>query len=121
MSLSREKLVNTVRCPRCHSELSNGATSSALEDLDHLDCAQCRETFPIINGIPRFLLSPFREALLGNGRAAGLDNRQVQTALSFGFEWSRFPEMYSEWKQSFLNYMQPHGPEIFARIDVLNA
>ena len=86
-----------------------------------LVCGKCRENFPIIGGIPRLLLSPLREALLGNGLVAGRDARQVKTALSFGFEWHRFPEMYEEWNQSFLNYMQPHGPEFFCGKRVLDA
>ena len=67
------------------------------------------------------LLSPFREALLGDRERAGGDNEEVKTALSFGFEWTRFPEMYAEWNQSFLDYMQPHGPEFFRGRKVLDA
>ena len=67
------------------------------------------------------LLSPFREALLGNGVVDSTDAVQVATALSFGFEWTRFPEMYEQWHQSFLDYMQPHGPEFFRGKKVLDA
>jgi SAM-dependent methyltransferase len=88
---------------------------------DNLVCEQCLESFPIIDNIPRLLLSPLREALLGNSPATGIDEDQVNTALSFGFEWTRFPEMYKEWQQSFLNYMQPHGPEFFRGKKVLDA
>jgi SAM-dependent methyltransferase len=62
-----------------------------------------------------------REALLGDGSAQGADARQLETALSFGFEWARFPEMYEEWSQSFLDYMQPHGPGFFRGKKVLDA
>lgn len=90
-------------------------------DTGELICEACEERFPIIAGIPRMLLSPLREALLGNEEIKGIDARQVETALSFGFEWNRFPEMYAEWNQSFLNYMQPHGPEFFKGKKVLDA
>ena len=74
-----------------------------------------------MDGIPRLLLSPLREAILENGSANGTDREQVKTALSFGFEWSRFPEMYDEWEQSFLDYMQPHGRDFFRNKRVLDA
>jgi SAM-dependent methyltransferase len=68
------------------------------------------------------LLSPFREALLKEGEVAkDVDDRQVRTALSFGYEWTRFPEMYPEWEQNFLAYMQPHGPDFFRGKKVLDA
>lgn len=114
MALSKDKLIETLRCPACHSVLS-------FSDDTHLHCSSCNLSFPIINGIPRLLLSPFREALLGNGAASGLDAKQVETALSFGFEWHRFPEMYDEWERQFLDYMQPHAAEFFKGKKVLDA
>jgi 2-polyprenyl-3-methyl-5-hydroxy-6-metoxy-1,4-benzoquinol methylase len=87
----------------------------------YLECANCSEMFPVVADVPRLLLSPLREALLGDQAAAGSAEPQVKTALSFGFEWTRFPEMYKEWNQSFLDYMQPHGPEFFRGKKVLDA
>jgi SAM-dependent methyltransferase/uncharacterized protein YbaR (Trm112 family) len=121
MSLFTEKLLKTLRCPGCRAQLKFSETTSATEPDTHLVCSRCHERFPVIGGIPRLILSPLREALLGNGRATDTDARQVKTALSFGFEWNRFPEMYEEWKQSFLNYMQPHGPNFFKGKRVLDA
>ena len=85
----------------------------------YFECHTCREQFPVVADVPRLLLSPLREALLGNKVTAG--DPQVKTALSFGYEWTRFPEMYKEWKQSFLDYMQPHGAEFFRGKKVLDA
>lgn len=117
-----ERLVETLRCPRCHGGLQFRQKHSARDGDPHdLRCDPCQETFPIIGGIPRLLLPALREALLGNGSATGTDEQQVRTALSFGFEWTRFPEMYEEWNQTFLNYMQPHGPEFFRGKRVLDA
>ena len=73
------------------------------------------------NDIPRMLLSPLREALSGESHASESDDRQVRTAQSFGYEWTRFPEMYAEWEQSFLNYMQPHAADFFRGKKVLDA
>ena len=117
MSLPEEELLETLRCPACQGRLSMAAEVNAAE----WRCSRCGEGFPVIGGIPRLLLSPLREALLGNGAADGDDARQVRTALSFGFEWTRFPEMYEEWDQVFLKYMQPHQPEFFQGKKVLDA
>ena len=121
MSLSTEKLLETLRCPGCHGTLrKNDEHVKNTGDL-YLECATCREQFPVVAGVPRLLLSPLREALLGNRALAGHEEPQVKTALSFGFEWTRFPEMHEEWSRSFLDYMQPHGPEFFHGKKVLDA
>jgi glycosyltransferase involved in cell wall biosynthesis/SAM-dependent methyltransferase/uncharacterized protein YbaR (Trm112 family) len=114
MGLGNDKLLETLRCPACRGVLS-------LVSDDELSCAACNITFPIINGIPRLLLSPFREALLGNGAASGVDAKQIKTALSFGYEWNRFPEMYAEWEKQFLDYVKPHSAEFFQGKKVLDA
>src|SRR5437764_14855987 len=118
MSLPQEKLLATLRCPACQGRLK---PVSAEVDVESWCCSHCHERFPVIGNIPRLLLSPLREALLSNGAADGDDARQVRTALSFGFEWTRFPEMYEEWDQVFLKYMQPHQPEFFQGKKVLDA
>ncbi len=119
---TKERWLKTLRCPRCHSRLRFGLRLSTKDlDSDGLACEQCPESFPIIDDIPRLLLPPLREALLENGPVNGIDEHQVNTALSFGFEWASFPQMYKEWQQSFLNYMQPHGPEFFRGKKVLDA
>jgi SAM-dependent methyltransferase len=67
------------------------------------------------------LLPDLREALVGEAPAMGMDAKQVETALSFGYEWQRFPEMYDQWERQFLDYMQPHGPQFFRGKKVLDA
>jgi ubiquinone/menaquinone biosynthesis C-methylase UbiE/uncharacterized protein YbaR (Trm112 family) len=121
MDLRGERLLETLRCPRCQEKLAFREDTVSRGIDQQLECVSCRERFPIVDGIPRLLLSPLREALLGNSSTSGTDERQVKTALSFGFEWARFPEMYDEWNRSFLNYMQPHGPEFFKGKKVLDA
>lgn len=114
MSLSEKKLIETLRCPNCGGELtSNGGAT--------LDCAACTLDFPIVNGVPRMLLPAMREALANKDSQSDFDKRQAETALSFGYEWTRFPEMYGEWEQSFLDYMQPHAAEFFQGKKVLDA
>jgi SAM-dependent methyltransferase/uncharacterized protein YbaR (Trm112 family) len=121
MSLAIEKWLETLRCPACQGTLRKKAEAAKTNGDLYLECETCGEQFPVVGELPRLLLSPFREALLGNHEIAGEEEPQVKTALSFGFEWTRFPEMYKEWNQSFLDYMQPHGPEFFRGKKVLDA
>lgn len=121
MSFSTERLLETLRCPNCrHVLLLSGECAQGDGDRC-LVCTKCKEEFQVLRGIPRLLLSPLREALLGNNLDGSNDNPEVKTALSFGFEWTQFPEMYDEWSQRFLDYMQPHGDEFFRGKKVLDA
>src|SRR3989442_1222330 len=121
MSLPIERLRKTLRCPHCHGSLTLSNDRDQQTGEYWYECKLCKQEFPIINDVPRLLLSPLREALLGNARTFGTNERQVKTALSFGFEWTRFPEMYEEWNRTFLDYMQPHRPEFFQGKRVLDA
>jgi len=121
MSLSMERLLEVLRCPACQGQLCVSDGSAENNGDIYLECQHCQQQFPIINNIPRLLLSPLREALIGDGAASGDYDPQVKTARSFGFEWTRFPEMYEEWGRSFLSYMQPHDPEFFRGKKVLDA
>jgi len=113
MNEDLDKLLETLRCPNCRAALASSA--------DGLKCASCSNSYPLIDGIPRLLLPTLRDALLNNGSATGTDVRQVETALSFGYEWHRFPEMYDEWERQFLDYMQPHAADFFPGKKILDA
>jgi len=119
MSSPRKQILETFRCPACHEPLQ--PLDASANGSGALKCSRCDEMFPVVNEIPRLVLRPLREALMGNAKARGNDARQVRTALSFGFEWHQFPQMYAEWEQSFLDYMQPHGPDFFSGRKVLDA
>jgi 2-polyprenyl-3-methyl-5-hydroxy-6-metoxy-1,4-benzoquinol methylase/uncharacterized protein YbaR (Trm112 family) len=121
MTLPIERLVETLRCPGCQGPLRIADRPASDNGDVYLECMTCKQQFPIINNVPRLLLPSLRDALSGKGETLGTDDQQIKTALSFGFEWTRFPEMYQEWEQSFLNYMQPHGPEFFRGKKVLDA
>jgi SAM-dependent methyltransferase len=108
-----ETLLETLRCPSCRS----GLTLSS----DTLTCARCNISYPIIDDIPRLLVPSMRDALTGAGPASATDATQAKTAQSFGYEWHRFPEMYDEWEEQFLNYMQPHPADFFAGKKILDA
>ena len=109
--LSRD--LDVLRCPGCGRALQPANETPITDGEMSLRCDRCDETFPVIDGVPRMLLTPMREAMMASGPHDGADTRQVATARSFGFEWSRFPEMRDEWERNFLEYMAPHGPDFF--------
>jgi SAM-dependent methyltransferase/uncharacterized protein YbaR (Trm112 family) len=118
MSFKVEKLLANLQCPRCRTPLEYRPD----ENEPGFVCSTCREDFPVIRGIPRLLLPPLRQALLSDSAVrSDLNDPQVRTALSFGFEWNNFPEMYPEWEQNFLHYMSPHGAEFFKGKKILDA
>lgn len=115
---SLEKVGNELRCPGCRGLLSwlghaNGMAST-------LRCRSCQESFPVVNGIPRMLLPPLREALLTPSGLNASACQKVSTAMSFGYEWNKFPEMREEWEKNFLDYMAPYGPNAFLGKRVLD-
>jgi glycosyltransferase involved in cell wall biosynthesis/SAM-dependent methyltransferase/uncharacterized protein YbaR (Trm112 family) len=111
--LVKEKILESLRCPACE-----GVLESTGNDLL---CCSCGMSYPIVNDIPRMLLPGLRAALLEESGASEHDEKQIKTALSFGYEWQRFPEMYAEWEKQFRDYMQPHDPTFFKGKRVLDA
>lgn len=60
-----------LRCPQCRGELACTDCASSTEVVTgSLDCAACRQAFPVTKGIPRFVPAE-------------------NYASSFGFEWNR--------------------------------
>src|SRR5262249_2432001 len=74
-------------------------------------------------GIPRMISKSMRRALDDDNPPDLLDEidqTRVETARSFGFEWSRFPEMRDEWERNFWDYMLPPPPESFSGKRILD-
>src|SRR5215475_7328403 len=108
-----------LRCPICQGVLFSSQSSEVA-----LVCPSCDEAFPVVKGIPRMISSAMLWAIGGGNPTADLthvDRLRVETARSFGFEWSRFPEMRAEWESNFWEYMLPHTPESFRGKRVLDA
>lgn len=107
-----------LRCPACGSQLQQiPADESGGESLA---CRQCAERFPVVNDVPRLVLSPLREALTG-AAATARDELLARTARSFQYEWSHFSQMRREWERNFLAYMAPRPPSFFTGLRVLDA
>ena len=114
------EVVEALRCPGCEGDLAAREDAPDIEAEGGLRCVQCHREFAVANGVPRMLLPEMRDALSGNS-AGEVDVRQIETAHSFGFEWSHFPDMYMEWSRNFLDYMKPHEPAFFHGRKVLDA
>ncbi len=79
-------------------------------------CPDCGRHFPIERGILRMLPDAIRTP-----HASDVDAILKQrTAGSFAYEWRQFGGVRPEWQRNFLDYMQPHSPEQFQGIRVLD-
>lgn len=70
--LMKKTLLKYLACPGCHSDLHIHSAAGQTEIFSgDLKCALCKETYPIIDGIPRFVpLSNYAD--------------------SFGYQWTKF-------------------------------
>ncbi len=107
-----------LRCPGCGGKLEHAAPDRS--GGESLRCEGCAEPFPVVDDVPRLVLSPLREALTG-AAAAQREELLARTARSFRYEWSHFSQMRREWERNFLNYVSPRKPEFFAGRRVLDA
>lgn len=64
-----------------------------------LRCTGCAESFDIRAGVPRF--------------AGTITDVQQRTADAFGYEWTRYSELAARYRQQFLDWIRPVGPEFF--------
>ena len=104
-------------CPACRCSLFPNSHSP-----NTLICITCSKTFPIVNGIPRVLSKAASHALSSSCGPVNRDQTlQSQTAASFGFEWTHFPEMYPEWESNFWDYMSPRTLASFRGKRILDA
>jgi SAM-dependent methyltransferase len=83
-------LETTLRCPACQGTFEEFAST---EPAGRLSCTACGRSFPVVNGIPRFVEAP-------------RDTEGARTQASFGYEWTHF----NDWSQSggtnFADYFQ---------------
>jgi SAM-dependent methyltransferase len=105
----RERLLQWLVCPACTGGLrlrdAVGRNGEIREG--ELRCAGCGARYPIIRGIPRMV-----PAEVGAAAAA--------TAERFGYEWTRFAEIRPEYREQFLGWIAPVGPEAFAGLRVVD-
>jgi SAM-dependent methyltransferase len=102
-------LLNWLVCPQCHGALRLHAGTDAAEIEDGtLDCLGCGARFPILRGVPRML-------------PAQLAQDKVRTASAFGYEWTHYTELTDQYRQEFLEWIDPVEPEFFRDKVILDA
>ncbi len=134
-------LLDDLVCPACKGilELSVQEEDAESEEAPaeiiagSLTCATCRESFPIVRGVPRMLLGELREALAreypeirltrSSTSQERLDHEirsKLLTMRSFGFEWREFSDIRPEGETGFLWYFALLPPETLHGRDLLD-
>jgi len=101
------KLLDMLRCPACGAALRPAGPVPADGTLSDGEVACARgHRYPIVRGIPRLLP-------LEAGDTRGFAALQEQTRRSFGYQWTTFHSMVEAFREGFLTYIHPLGPEFF--------
>jgi SAM-dependent methyltransferase/uncharacterized protein YbaR (Trm112 family) len=109
----KPKLIDYLCCPECQGALSLEDAVADPEQPEEvgrgrLVCAACDARYPIVRGIPRFVPAP----------EAGVVAR---TSRRFGNQWRHFRERFEEFREAFLDWMLPLGPDDFRERVVVDA
>jgi SAM-dependent methyltransferase len=112
--LVKPRLVELLACPECAGRLK---LEDAVEDPEQpgeiasgaLECGSCRTRFPIHEGVPRMVLAQHQSAVA------------ERTSEAFGWQWLEFVEMYDEYENQFLDWIDPIQPDFFRGKVVLDA
>lgn len=133
----KKRMMKLLVCPVCRGDLSlhafsEDATSKENEVEDGLLTCKCGRWYPIIGGIPRMLPDSLRGSQIKKrydnflSKYKGMIPKSLEshspekdtglkrkTLESFGFQWNMFHEMFSEFRDNFLNYISPLKPSFF--------
>jgi SAM-dependent methyltransferase len=109
-------LCSVLCCPACQNELrlyNSGELSSDGHIMTgELQCIGCNVTYPILNGVPRFV-------------ASALKDNVSQTIEGFGYQWKQSNLVLQNTRftgaETFLDFIEPVQPEYFKRKVVLDA
>ncbi len=129
------RLLDILICPECGSALGaeeyevKGEDSGSREIIEgRLTCLGCIRDYPIIKGIPRMLPDALFDRLfyyhssffsrheLRRRRFTGSEkyyDDKKRTLDSFSFQWNTFGEIYKNYEEDFLDYIQPLSPDFF--------
>lgn len=130
----RARLLDLLRCPSCGARMSATAfeENSAHGERDIIEgllsCA-CGARYPVIRGIPRVLRDAARlfpafhkrhVQAIGSTSASAVDpisaveRRAIdRTRESFGYQWTHFSEMATDFRENFLLYISPVDETFF--------
>jgi len=126
----KPRLLELLVCPGCSRGLKQivfrADGDATIEGL--LTC-ECGCAFPVVDGIPRFIddalvvFSDFAKRhatrLADHATTAAVEGAGEMTAdlqrtrESFGYQWTRFSEMATDFRENFLNYIRPVDEAFF--------
>ena len=95
-----QRLMRLLRCPSCAAQLASSERSLA--------CDGCHRTFPVRDGIVRFVSRPD-------------DELARRTQASFGYEWTQFNDWQPSGEVNFLDYFENAPLESLKDAVVLDA
>ena len=102
-------LLKWLVCPQCKGALTLRASTGDAEITEGaLDCSGCRTTYPIVRGVPRMLFGQ-------------LAKDKERTASAFGYEWTHYTDLTDQYRQEFLEWIDPVQPDFFRDKVILDA
>jgi SAM-dependent methyltransferase len=106
----KPRVLEFVACPTCLAPLELEERAREGEEVmeGELTCTGCSAAYPVTGGIPRLL-------------PGALSEEKRRTAAAFGYEWRHFTELHAQYRDQFLDWMQPIQPEFFEGKVVLDA
>ena len=135
----RARLFNLLRCPACtlpftstpFETITRHGEPDVMEGL--LTCNGCHAAYPIVRGIPRILddaprlfaefyarHQPTQAGAQRDGTAVSVAPLSAEawdaidrTRESFGYQWTHFHEMVTDFRQNFLEYIHPVTESFF--------
>jgi SAM-dependent methyltransferase len=131
----RARLFNLLRCPSCKNSFGATVFEEAIRHGERdiiegvLSCS-CGAIYPVISGIPRILDNApqlFADFYSRHGlNAAAMPVRTTaiplatdvgrsldRTRESFGYQWTHFSEMATDFRENFLEYIHPLEESFF--------
>lgn len=122
----KSRLLTWLACPSCGGTFTLTAFDQHQDDVrEGIITCQCGRVFPIIDSIPRVLdeafdlfpqwVARFRECVPMERRSAFNPAAESirKTRESFGYQWTEFADMVVDFRENFLEYIEPVRPEFF--------
>ncbi|HEX8142193.1 MAG TPA: methyltransferase domain-containing protein [Pyrinomonadaceae bacterium] len=97
-------MLQYLACPDCGGEIELLSTvkEEAGEVLEgDLCCRSCARHFPVVRGVPRF------------ADLSEVEKDKAATAENFGWQWQHFTQEDERYKEQFLGWIAPVGPDFF--------
>ncbi len=106
----KSTLLPYLACFTCQTSFRLTVTKKSGEEIleGSLRCPQCKTSYLITSGVPRFL-------------PTGLETVKKNTAERFSYQWHRYTDIPAIFEQQFLDWIAPVQPAFFKNKVVLDA